>query len=208
MSDNISLATCDANPDCVVEIENCVKDTLLTDTTTTTLLPTTVSLIVDDSANVGNVELACEYTQYDIEAISKYRDAINSRKLGQKTLFPITTVSKSNAIDYFTGVTNGFIHMDPVFVNVLIANTMSCNKIFVGHVNVPPIHDILQKTIGLYGKNLKQITYNEGVLFIWYNKLEFHFTVWSTSYKSCVSALHTLNRRIYNNFIKHENTRL
>ena len=160
------------------------------------------------SEKTTRVETVCEYTQAETDAIIKYRDAITSRKAGQKSLFPISTSANTDAVNYFAEVTNYFINMDSIFVNALIANTMSCNKIFVGRVNAPPIRKVLRKTIGLYGKNLKHITYKENVLFIWYNKHEFHFTVWSTSYKTCVSALHSLNRQLYNNFIKNDNIQI
>lgn len=194
--------------DAEMETENGNDNTLETvpiTTTTTTLLPTTVNLLSDQFLVGESSEMEYVYTQTETDAISKYKEAITSRKPGQKTMFPISTVSSRDAVNYFGEVTNYFINIDAVFANVLIANTMSCNKIFVGSVNAPPIHAVLQKTIGLYGSNLKQITYNERVLFIWYNKNDFNFTVWSTSYKTCVSALHTINRRIYNNFIKNEN---
>ena len=171
--------------------------------------PTVLDYMLPTSEEVSEkttpIETGYEYTQSETDAIIKYRDAITSRKAGQKTLFPISTSVNSDAINYFAEVTNYFINMDATFVNVMIANTMSCKKIFVGRVNAPPIRNVLRKTIGLYGKNLKHITYKENVLFIWYNKNEFQFTVWSTSYKTCVSAMHTLNRQLYNNFIKNDN---
>ena len=176
-----------------------------TTTTTTTLIPETVNILREQTLVGESSEMECEYTQSQTDAISKYKNAITSRKPGQKTLFPISTVASRDAVNYFGEMTNYFVNVDAVFANVLIANTMSCNKIFTGSVNAPPVRIVLQKTIGLYGANLKQITYKEGVLFIWYNKNDFKFTVWSTSYKNCVSALHTINRRIYNNFIKNEN---
>ena len=186
-------------------INNNTSETVPINTTITTLLPTTVNILSEQCLVGESSEMEYDYTQSQTEAISKYKDAITSRKPGQKTMFHISTVASRDAVNYFGEVTNYFINMDAVFANVLIANTMSCNKIFTGSVNAPPIRIVLQKTIGLYGANLKQITYKEGVLFIWYNKNEFKFTVWSTSYKTCVSALHTINRRIYNNFIKNEN---
>ena len=184
---------------------NNISETVPITTTTTTLLPTTVNIPIEQCLVGESSEMEYDYTQSQTDAISKYKDAITSRKPGQKTMFHISTVASRDAVNYFGEVTNYFINMDAVFANVLIANTMSCNKIFTGSVNAPPIRIVLQKTIGLYGVKLKQITYKEGVLFIWYNKNDFKFTVWSTSYKTCVSALHTINRRIYNNFIKNEN---
>ena len=190
---------------CNDTINNNTSETIPITTTTTTLLPTTVNILSEQCLVGESSEMEIDYTQSQTDAISKYKDAITSRKPGQKTMFHISTVDSMDAVNYFGEVTNYFINMDAVFANVLIANTMSCSKIFTGSVNAPPVRIVLQKTIGLYGANLKQITYKEGVLFIWYNKNDFKFTVWSTSYKNCVSALHTINRRIYNNFIKNEN---
>ena len=173
--------------------------------TTTTSLPQTINVLSESTLLSESHGIEYEYTQLQTDAIARYKDALISRKPGQKTLFTISTVGNRDAVNYFGEVTNYFINMDAVFANVLIANTMSCSKIFTGSVSAPPIRFVLQKTIGLYGNNLKHITYKEGVLFIWYNKNDFRFSVWSTSYKTCVSALHTINRRIYNNFIKNEN---